>query len=124
MGNTTELGFNGPEPGQDLVLQNDNGAITIWQLQVVGNQVVRTDTGFDLGNPWAGWHVVGVRDMNADSKADLLLQNDNGVIAVWDNSRHRTEPRLACPVHRAGPAECVCPAVAPARGGTGEKPAN
>jgi hypothetical protein len=85
MGNTTENGFNQNFPGQDLVLQNDNGAIAIWQLQVVGNQVVRVDTGFNLNNPGASWHVVGVRDMNADSRADLLLQNDNGATAVWDN---------------------------------------
>jgi hypothetical protein len=85
MGNTTEDGFPSPQPGQDLVLQNDNGAIAIWQLQVVGNQVVRVDTGFNLNNPGASWHVVGVRDMNADSRADLVLQNDNGATAVWDN---------------------------------------
>jgi hypothetical protein len=58
---------------------------------VVGNQVVRNNaggtdpTGFNLGNPGPGWHVVGVRDMNADGRADILLQNDNGAAAVWDN---------------------------------------
>jgi hypothetical protein len=89
MGNTTEQSFF--TPGNDLVLQHDNGDIAIWQLQVVGNQVVRQGpggsdpTGFNLGNPGDGWHVVGVRDMNADGKADLLLQNDNGAAAVWDN---------------------------------------
>jgi hypothetical protein len=88
LGNTTELGFNNPEPGQDLVLQNDNGSIAIWQLAVVGNQVVRdgaNPAGFNLGNPGAGWHVVGVRDMDGDSRADLVLQNDNGATAVWTN---------------------------------------
>jgi hypothetical protein len=88
MGNITENGYNGTVPGQDLVLQNDNGSIAIWQLAVVGNQVVidgANPAGFNLGNPGAGWHVVGVRDMNADSRADLVLQNDNGATAVWDN---------------------------------------
>jgi hypothetical protein len=87
MGNITENGFNGAVPGQDIVLQNDNGSIAIWQLAVVGDQVVRdgaNPAGFNLGNPGAGWHVVGVRDMNADSRADLVLQNDNGATAVWD----------------------------------------
>ena len=68
----------------DLVLQHDTGFIAIWHLQVVGNQVV-LDHGFNLGNPGAGWHVVGVRDMNSDGRADLVLQNDNGAAAVWDN---------------------------------------
>jgi hypothetical protein len=91
MGNITENGFvngDGTSPGQDLVLQNDNGSIAIWQLAVVGNQVVidgANPAGFNLGNPGASWHVVGVRDMNADSRADLVLQNDNGATAVWDN---------------------------------------
>jgi hypothetical protein len=88
MGNITENGLLDPAPNQDLVLQNDNGSIAIWQLAVVGNQVVRdgaNPAGFNLGNPGAGWHVVGVRDMNGDSRADLVLQNDNGATAVWDN---------------------------------------
>src|SRR5262245_8995794 len=88
MGNLTEV-FN--LPGQDLVLQHDNGNISIWQLRIQGNQGERNNaggtdpTGFNLGNPGAGWHVVGVRDMNADGRADLLLQNDGGAIAVWSN---------------------------------------
>jgi hypothetical protein len=91
MGNLTETGLPFNDPGQDIVLQHDNGSIAIWQLQVVGNQVVRNNaagtdpTGFSLGNPGAGWHVVAVRDMNSDGRADLLLQNDNGAAAVWDN---------------------------------------
>ena len=91
MGNITEQGFNTDTPGQDIILQNDNGAIAIWQLAIVNDQVVRNNiegtdpTGFNLGNPGAGWHVVGVRDMNVDGKADILLQNDNGAAAVWTN---------------------------------------
>ena len=82
MGNTTEDAFFS---GDDIVLRHDNGSIAIWQLQVVGNQVVRQGTGFNLGNPGPDWHVVGVRDMNLDGHADLLLQNDNGAAAVWTN---------------------------------------
>jgi hypothetical protein len=93
MGNATEagLGVDPDAPGQDLVLQNDDGSIAIWQLTIVGGQVVRNNdkgtdpTGFNLGNPGLGWHVVGVRDMNADSRADIILQHDNGAVAVWDN---------------------------------------
>jgi hypothetical protein len=84
VGNLTELDAFAGTPGSDLVLQNDNGAIAIWQL-IVGNQVVRTGTGFNLDNPGPTWHVADVRDMNGDSKADILLQNDNGATAVWDN---------------------------------------
>src|SRR5262245_18706600 len=82
MGNLTEQAFPNPVSGQDLVLQHDNGNIAIWQLAIVNNQVVRNNiggtdpTGFNLGNPGAGWHVEGVRDMNADGRADIILQND------------------------------------------------
>jgi hypothetical protein len=31
------------------------------------------------------WHVVAARDFNNDGKADLLWQNDNGAIALWEN---------------------------------------
>jgi hypothetical protein len=88
MGHITGTAFG---PGDDIVLQHDNGSIAIWELTVVGNQVVRNNpggddpTGFNLGNPGPGWHVVGVRDINDDFRADLLLQNDNGAAAVWDN---------------------------------------
>jgi hypothetical protein len=84
MGNTTEDVFT---PGDDLVLQNNNGLIAIWQLQVVNGQVVRQGAGFDLGNPGPGWHVVAVRDMSdtIGGRADLILQNDNGAAAVWNN---------------------------------------
>jgi hypothetical protein len=102
MGNTTEPEI-GP-PGEDLVLQHDNGNIVIWQLTIVGNQVVRNNaggtdpTGFNLGNPGAGWHVVAVRDMNNDTRADLLLQNDNGAVAVWDNIQ-QTAPGASTGTH-------------------------
>jgi hypothetical protein len=86
MGNITEAGFIFQDPGQDIVLQHDNGLIAIWQLAVnAQNQVERVGAGFNLGNPGPGWHVVGVRDMDGDSRADLILQNDNGAAAVWDN---------------------------------------
>src|SRR5262249_27743595 len=39
MGNLTEQGINVLTPGQDIVLQHDNGNIAIWQLAISGNQV-------------------------------------------------------------------------------------
>jgi hypothetical protein len=88
---TQERGLPSLDAVKILSSSHDNGDIATWQLLVVGNQVVRQGlggldpTGFNLGNPGAGWHVVGVRDMNADGQADILLQNDNGAAAVWDN---------------------------------------
>jgi hypothetical protein len=42
-----------------------------------------TFTDYQRAN--SGWHVVGVRDMDADSRADILLQHDNGAAAAWTN---------------------------------------
>ena len=34
-------------------------------------------------NPGPNWHVKDAGDFNADSKADILWQNDNGQAAIW-----------------------------------------
>lgn len=31
----------------------------------------------------SGWHIAGEGDFNGDSKTDLLMRNDNGVVAAW-----------------------------------------
>ncbi len=39
-----------------------------------------------LGQPGAGWHVRGTGDFNADGRADIVLQNDNSQIVVWNTN--------------------------------------
>ena len=36
-------------------------------------------------NPGPAWHIVGLRDMDGDTRADIVLQNDNGAAAVWED---------------------------------------
>jgi hypothetical protein len=36
-------------------------------------------------NPGPEWHLVGVRDMTNDAKADILFQHDSGGAAIWQN---------------------------------------
>jgi hypothetical protein len=31
----------------------------------------------------ADWHVRGIGDFNGDGKSDVLWQNDNGGVALW-----------------------------------------
>jgi len=72
----------------DIVFQNDNGAVAVWEMG--GGQAGTTVTamnlvnigGIDLGPTW---HVVGLRDINSDFRADVVLQNDNGSAAVWED---------------------------------------
>ena len=36
-----------------------------------------------MQNPGPSWHVKEAADFNADGRADILWQNDNGTGAVW-----------------------------------------
>ena len=66
----------------DIVFQNDNGAVAVWQMGPDG----KTITFMDLVNinPGPAWHIVGLRNMDGDERADILFQNDNGAAAVWE----------------------------------------
>jgi FG-GAP-like repeat len=75
----------------DILWQNTNGTVAIWEMtgDAAGNlTAVKANGEFNIdGTQFVGptWHVVAARDFNNDSKADLLWQNDNGAIALWEN---------------------------------------
>jgi len=77
----------------DIVFQNDNGSVVVWEM---GDDLFRppprhpggtTITSANLVNlnPGPAWHIVGLRDMNGDHRADIVFQNDNGAAAEWEN---------------------------------------
>jgi hypothetical protein len=81
--------FNG-DGKDDIVWQNTNGTVAIWEMtaNAAGAPVVKTNGQFNIdGTQSVGpsWHVVAARDFNNDGRADLLWQNDNGAIALWEN---------------------------------------
>jgi hypothetical protein len=81
--------FNGDGKG-DIVWQNTNGTVAIWEMtgNAAGAPTVKPNGQFNIdGTQFVGptWHVVAARDFNNDGKADLLWQNDNGAIALWEN---------------------------------------
>jgi len=73
----------------DIMFQNDNGAVAIWEMGGADGTTVTAMNlvNFGLGgiDPGPTWHVAGLRDMNGDGKADIVLQNDNGAAAVWED---------------------------------------
>jgi len=72
----------------DIVFQHDSGAVAIWEMggaagtTVTAMNIVNFGLGFNAGPTW---HVVGLRHMDNDSRADILLQNDNGAAALWEH---------------------------------------
>jgi len=80
------IGYLNPNPDVDffkdaIVFQNDNGAVAVWEMD--GASI--TAVNLININPGPSWHIVGLRDMNYDERADVLWQNDNGAAAVWEN---------------------------------------
>jgi hypothetical protein len=63
-------------------LQNTNGSVAIWEMNGVNG--TNLTGGAVVANPGASWKVVGTGDFNGDSHSDILLQNTNGNVAIWD----------------------------------------
>src|SRR5215813_13103045 len=61
----------------DILWQNDNGALVLWQM---GDAVRHIQT---LPNPGPAWHVVGDNDFNLDGADDIFFQHDSGALAIW-----------------------------------------
>ena len=70
--------FNG-DIYSDILWQNNNGAVTIWEM----NGVTVVARG-KLGNPGISWHAIGTGDFNGDNHSDILWQNDSGEVAIWE----------------------------------------
>ena len=69
----------------DILLQNDNGEVAIWEMN--GDQISQASVVTDFGataNPGPTWHVFGTGDFNNDGKTDIVLQSNTGAVAVWD----------------------------------------
>jgi len=73
----------------DLVWQNDNGLVAIWQLQ--GTTPVQQH---NLQQVDPSWHVKAAADFDGNTVADVLLQNDNGTLALWELQNTATGPQF------------------------------
>ena len=66
----------------DILLQNTNGAVAIWEMN--GANGTNVADSAVVANPGANWKVVGTGDFNGDGHSDILLQNTNGNVAIWE----------------------------------------
>jgi hypothetical protein len=50
------------------------------------------------------WHVAGIGDFDGNGKSDILWQNDNGSVAIWDNGQigHTIATGVSSSWHVAG----------------------
>jgi hypothetical protein len=77
--------FNG-DGRSDIVWQNANGTVSIWEMS--GTSVIG---GGNIGDPGPTWHVVGTGNFfgnrfSVADRSDLLFQNDDGTVAIWQMS--------------------------------------
>lgn len=71
----------------DIVLQNQDGSLAVWEMSgtVVSHAgVVTLSDGTTVANPGPSWRVVGTGDFSGNGHSDILLQNDNGPLALWE----------------------------------------
>src|SRR6516164_9748589 len=70
----------------DLIWQNTNGTVATWELQSDSSgNTIRVGTGNNLGSPDPSWQVVKTAgDFDGNGVADVLYQNQNGQLAIWE----------------------------------------
>lgn len=65
----------------DLIFQHTKGTLAVWQMN--GSELSNALL-FDPSHPGDfRWKVVGVGDLDGDSKADLIFQHADGTLATW-----------------------------------------
>jgi len=63
----------------DVLLQNNNGAVAIWDIEN-GTAIVHATV---VADPGPSWHVVGTGDFTGGGENDIVLQNESGAVAIW-----------------------------------------
>ena len=77
--------FNGDHKS-DIVLQNQDGSVAIWNMTgtTVASAGIVVTSGTNVANPGPTWRVAGTGDFYGDGKSDVLLQNQDGSVAIWE----------------------------------------
>jgi len=67
-----------------ILWQNDNGALALWEKPTLAAGTFTFDTVAALPTVDASWHVKGMAEINGDAQADIVFQNDNGAVVIWE----------------------------------------
>src|SRR5262249_13984250 len=73
-----------PTFASDLLWQNDNGDLALWQSNGSAVNPFSGSNQESLPNPGAGWHVASTNDFDGNTAADILFQNNAGNLAIWE----------------------------------------
>jgi Ca2+-binding RTX toxin-like protein len=68
----------GGDGKSDILWRNDNGALSLWQMNganVSGNNLVASLP--------LSWKIAGTGDFNGDGKSDIAWRNENNAISLW-----------------------------------------
>ena len=68
----------------DILWQNDNGALALWETPTFAAGAFTFNTVAALPAVDPSWHVKGMANISGDSRADIVFQNDSGAVAVWE----------------------------------------
>ena len=66
----------------DILWQNTSGQVAIWEMD--GTNQIAGGSQWVGANPGPDWKTVGTGDFNGDGKSDILFQNTNGQVAIWE----------------------------------------
>jgi phospholipase/lecithinase/hemolysin/plastocyanin len=69
----------------DIVLQNTDGTVGIWEMN--GNTITQAAVAQYQGataNPGPDWKVMGTGNYFGNGDSDIVLQNGNGQVAIWE----------------------------------------
>jgi serralysin len=73
--------FNG-DGRSDILFQNTDGQVAIWEMN--GTSPIAGGSQWVGANPGPDWKAVGTGDFNGDGKSDILFQNTDGQVAIWE----------------------------------------
>jgi hypothetical protein len=73
--------FNG-DGYSDILWQNTDGQAAIWEMD--GTNQIAGGSQLVGSNPGPSWQAVGTGDFNGDGHSDILWQNTDGQVAIWE----------------------------------------